>query len=166
MFKGQAVATAGTMVIAAVFILVGVMVYAYTLEATPHDTAYINESICNGTCTNGTNYDFDYQPILNDTTLTCYANGTITMTNGIQNGICLGFDIVDSRGALNITNMSSTCEYQNVSCDYTYDWATADQQTFWTQASNTSFGGFVLISVAAIVLAAVAVVSYVLLLRG
>jgi len=160
----------GNVILIAVMVLIGLVVYGYVADVTPHDVDYTNESICT-TCVNGTNggttYTFDNTPVYNDTSISCSnASGTTAMTNGVEDGTCLGFN-VDTDGTINITNTSAenACQILNMECDYTYDWATDDEDSFWGTTTSQSFSGFIIAGIIAIVLAAVAIVSIIYMMR-
>lgn len=165
--KAQAtVASIVTVVVVLITMLLGMTVFSYVADVTPHDQTINNESICT-TCVNGSNggttYTFDYTPVLNDSTLICYNDSINLMTNGLAGPTCLGYNIV-GLSSINITNTSVDCQTENVVCTYTYDWATADEQSFWDNSTDNSFGGFILASIIVIVLAAIAIITIVLLL--
>lgn len=159
-----------TILIIGVMILVGMTVYGYFAQITPHDFPYINETI-SGTYASGQAYygAFTNKPINNDTTLVCYNGSTSTAANLMTNGggnISLRFNIVENT-YFNITHTGySAARYNNIACSYYFDWAANEQQTFWNNATTTSFAGFVLSMVIVIVLAASAIIGYVVLLRG
>lgn len=177
MQKGQTsiMPVAMGIVVAVVLVLIGTFVYALIAQGAPHDTVYLNETLCSGACVNGSVsptavlYEFDHSPMLNESSLVCYNASLAIMTRGDSYGTCLGYNIVENR-YLNITNTSgaatSRCSIRDVVCTYTYDWATTDQQSFWNNATSNAFSGFVLLSIVGIVLAAVAIISVVLLLKG
>lgn len=168
--KGQAaiIPAIASLIFIAVFILVGMVVYGYTSEATPHDDLKFNESICT-TCVARTLYTLDYYPALNGSTLVCSnASGTTALVWDTAN-TSLGYHLTETdRRYINLTqNGLSASNYENVRCDYTYDWATiTGQDEFWDSTTASSFAGFALVSVALIVIASVAIIGIVLMMRG
>ena len=168
--KGQAaiIPAVASLIFIGVFILVGMVVYGYASEATPHDDLKFNESLIAGIGVNNTLYEFDYYPVINSTVVCSNASGAVAMTNGIVDETCLGYNVVSLR-YLNFTNSTAAdnCQISDVKCDYTYDWATiTGQDEFWDSTTASSFAGFTLVSVAVIIIAYVAVISIVLLMRG
>jgi hypothetical protein len=161
-------ASAATVLVVAMLILVGVVIYGYFMQATPHDLPYFNESMCT-TCSALTQYEFNHWPINNGTSsvLTCTnATGGLVLGSGSVKNATSGFNIIDSR-YLNLTTPPlGTDTYANVVCDYYYDAATADQESFWSNATQNGLAGFAIISVIVIVLVAVAIIGIVLLLKG
>jgi hypothetical protein len=91
------------------------------------------------------------------------------MTNGVIDGTCLGYNIVEGNSQFNITNTSiatnQTCQISDVVCSYTYDEATANEQSFYDDNTSTTFSAFTLLGVIAVVLAAVIVAGLVALFK-
>jgi hypothetical protein len=89
------------------------------------------------------------------------------MTNGIVDGTCLGYNIVD-RNQLNITNTSNIdgCQISSVTCNYTWDEGNTNEQSFYTSNTSITFSGFVLLSIIGIILAAVVIVTIILFIKG
>jgi hypothetical protein len=166
--RGQAavVASASTVIIVAVLILVGSVVFGYFMQATPHDLPYYNESMCT-TCSELTLYELDHYYVNNDTRLTCSnATGELALANGVTLNASTGFNLVEQR-YINLTTLPrSNQSYSNVKCDYFQDTATNDQESFWSNASQNSLAGFAIISVIIIVLVAVSIIGIIVLLKG
>jgi hypothetical protein len=166
--KAQAsvVASAATVAVVSVLLLVGAVIYGYFMQATPHDLPYFNESLCT-TCTPLAQYEFDHYYINNDTTLTCTnLTGTTKLGSGNVANASTGFNIVGGR-YLNLTRPAAwQTTYVNVTCDYYYDAATADQESFWSNATQNGLAGFAVLSVIVIVIVAVAIIGIIVLLKG
>ena len=160
--KGETpVAVTGGIILVAVMVIVGAVTYGYVASVTPHDRLIANESACAAGCTEQSNYSVTYPPLINDSTLACY-NATGALTRG-SNG----------NGGININNDGKSIyfpgikgSYHSVNCTYTYDWASADQNSFWTNNIDTTGAGFAVMAVAAILLAAVGLITIVVLLKG
>ncbi len=166
--KGQAqiLGAASVVVVVVSMTLIGLLVYGLISNVYPHDQLINNETRCT-TCDNETLYRFTNTPILNDSTLICFNDSADLMTNGVVEQTCLGYNIVGLKD-LNITNTSSTdfCQISNVVCTYTFDEANTNEQSFYNNNTDITFSGFTLLSIAGIILAAVAIVLLVLLLKG
>jgi hypothetical protein len=162
--------------------LVGAAIYGYTAIATPHDTNIYNETVCSGYCPTPASYFVAFGPMRNGTTY--YDNATIRCSNnsGAQPLYRLNINSTTSYGLIpgnsdaglrkiNLTYSNGATpaaqfNYRDVKCDYIWDWATDDQQGFFdTNISNTG-AGFGLLAVIGIVLAAVAIITIVALLKG
>ena len=167
--KGQAaiIPAVASLIFIGVFILVGMVVYGYASEATPHDDLKFNESICT-TCIAHTLYELDYYPALNGSTLVCSnATGTAALVWDTAN-TSLGYHMTSNR-YINLTQYwnATASNYANVRCDYTYDWATiTGQDEFWDSSTSSSYAGLALVSVAVIIIASVAIIGVVLMMRG
>lgn len=170
--KGQAnVVTTVTVAIGvAVTVLVGLAVYGVSQNLFPHDETFLNESVCT-TCVNGSNgattYALANLPVVNDTTLVCSnATGGQAMTNGLNDGTCLGYNYINP-GTINITNTSgpNACQITNMRCSYVQDNADAERQSFYTSVNSTIFSGFALAAVLVIILAAAIIITVVFLIR-
>lgn len=167
--KGQAqiFAAGATVIVVLAMTLIGLTIYGLVSDTYPHDHLVFNETICT-TCVNGTGYTFDYPPVINDTTMVCYNNSVNLMTHGTNDPTCLGYNILTSNTILNITNTSTVnnCQISDLVCTYTYDEANTLEQSFFDNNTSVTFSGFGLLSIAGIVLAAIAIVILVLFLRG
>lgn len=172
--KGQAqiVTSVAAVFFVAITVLVGLVIYGSVSNVTPHDRTISNESLCT-TCVNDTAYTFVSGPVNNDSTLVCTnATGGQAMTNvgaGMTGGdaTCLTYNIVNFR-SVNVTNSSGEdmCEISNMRCDYVFDEANTLEQSFFDNNTSTTYSGFVLAAVIAIVLAAAAIVGLVMLFRA
>lgn len=172
--RGQTsvVATAGTVIVVAVLLVVGAVIYGYFMQSTPHDLPYFKEVMCT-TCTPLALYSFGHYPINNDTTLTCgNASSTTGLTNGRVANATTGYNIVADGSAgghryLNLTTPAAWSDYyQKVQCNYYYNVASNDQETFWSNASQNGLAGFTVLSVMLIVLVATAIIVIIVLLKG
>jgi len=159
--KGQAgpIASVASVVLVAVFVLVGAIVYGYASNATPHDITYSNETICTATCSPHTIYEMDHWPILNNSALICYNTSSDILVRGGE------YNVFNGR-YINLTNTSDVTYQPQINCTYTYDWASAGQQGFYDNTTENAFSAFILTSVIVIVLAAVGILGIVLLIRG
>ena len=177
--KGQATAaTVGSIAVVAVLIIVGAMVYGYAAIATPHDYAIKNETLFTGYAPSGATYYFQFSPVNNgssaydNTSIQCFNNsGTGYLYNGGGNDTGR-YSLTDRSGDAGLRGITLTHDdgnnyrYKDVQCNYVYDFATSDQEAFHgTNVSNTG-AGFGLLAVLAIVLAAVAIITIVALLKG
>ena len=166
--KGQAqiFAAAAVVTVVVAMTLIGLTIYSLVADVYPHDQIIRDETICS-TCANSTLYTFDFPPVLNDTTMVCLNGSIDAMTNGVTDGTCLGYNIL-AGSKLNITNSSvaNGCTISGLVCNYTFDEANANEQAFFTNNQSVTFSGFTLLSIAGIILAAVAIVMLVLFLRG
>lgn len=173
--KGETpVAAAGTIIVVAALLLVGVMVYAYMAYVTPHTILISNEQICSTNCVNQYNYTPKYVPFKNDSMLVCTnSTGATTLARGNHSN---GYNTRDSGANYNTNDGnnldrihlsgSSNGQYSWVNCTYTYDWGSANQNTFQSQNIANSGAGFALTAVLVIILAAVAVITIVAILKG
>ena len=168
--RGQAQIISGVaaVITVGVLVIIGTLIYGMVTSVTPHDQSILNETICTDDCAAYTLYTFDNLPALNDADLIC-SNGTGTgaMTNDLEDGTCLGFNITQA-DFVNITNTSAAdnCEISDVRCSYTFNEANDNEQGFYDNNLTNTYAGFTLLAVIAIVLAAVAILTIVFLLRG
>jgi hypothetical protein len=165
--KGSSIMAMATLLpILVVSILIGFWVYGSVSGIVPHDRSISNESIC-VSCALLTAYEFDNNPILNDTDLICTNNtGTTTLTRGVDVPTdCLGYNVIGLR-TINLTNTSaSECSFENVRCDYTYDWANTNEQGFWDSVTTNVNSSFALGSILPLVWAAVIIIVAIFLLQ-
>jgi hypothetical protein len=156
--KGQAqvYAAAGAVAVVLIVVLIGVYTFATVFNVYPHDQTITNETLCS-TCANSTLYAFTYRPV---------TNSTLVCTNG-SNSMTLGSDYntyqTSSFSYLNLTDMSKT--YVLTNCTYNFDEANANEQSFFDTSGPTIYSGFTLLSIAGIALAAVLIVTIVVMLR-
>lgn len=166
-------AAATTIVVTAVMVVIGLTIYGLITNVYPHEKPYFNESLCT-TCVNGstsgtaTTYAFNNIPIFNDSSLVCHNDSLAVMTNGVTDiTTCLGYNVIDN-SLLNITNSSNdaSCQISNVVCTYTHDDSNANEEAFYRTNTSVTFAGFDLLSIAVIILAAIAILAIILFLRG
>lgn len=169
--QAQAIGFVTAAIFVAVAVLIGTAVYGTVGDVVPHDRTINNETMC-ATCENGSvsdvRYEFTNFFVLNDTSLVCFNDSNDLMTNGISDSdTCLGYN-VEGRRFMNITNTSAVenCQISDVVCTYTFDQANANEQAFFDNTTATAYSGFILAAVIVIVLAAVGVMSVILLIRG
>lgn len=155
-----------TAVVASALIGVGIIIFAYVADQTPHDESIVNETVCT-TCTSGSTNVLDNVPALNDSTLICHnLSGTTAalMTNGGNiESLCLSYTLIDGT-YINLTNSSTECDLGNVMCSYTYDRATDNENNYWNSAMRNTSSGFTLTAIMIIVLAAVFVILIIMAL--
>jgi len=168
--KGQSsspMAIAITVVTFASTILVAMMVFGYVVNEYPHDQTINNETICS-TCVNNTIYEIDYDPLINDTTLVCYSGSVNAMTNGYADDTCLTYNVTTDLTGIVIGNTSgpSNCYTADVVCTYTYDEANTNEQNFFNTSETNVYGGFLLMSIIAVILAAIVIMGIVVLIRA
>ena len=168
--KGQAqiFAAGAVVVVVLAMTLIGLTIYGLVSNVYPHDQTITNETLCT-TCTPGTTlYRFDNIPILNDTDLICFNDSSDVMTNGglTSENESLGYNIAGSTD-INLTHTGDVSEYYtDVVCTYTFDEANSNEQSFFDSNTSVTFSGFGLLSIAGIILAAVAILTIILFLRG
>ena len=158
--KGQAEVIAGisSVVFLATFILVGMVVYGYTAEVTPHDDLKYNETLA-ASPTLGAAYTLDHTPILLDTTLEVWNSTHYLLTKGATYN-------VTTAGVICLYANCTNCDGETIYVSYTYDWSTITGQTeFWSSTTETSYAGFALVSIGVIVIASVVIILAVLWLR-
>ena len=171
--KGQEGFVVGSVIvvlIAAVLVLVGSAVYGQVANTVPHDKSYINESLCTDSCAHSTLYALANTPITDTASdLVCYVNVSSGATRLLSASDTNGYQNIGSN-YINLTNSSAAptgdYTYRNVSCSYTYDWASADQETFWENSTTSGFEGLAMLSVFIIVLSAVMLIAIVKMLTN
>lgn len=140
-------------------------------KGVPHDKIIHGETLCSGTCSGGTLYPLAYTPFFNDTDLTCRNSTGAVLVRGGDPKTSFGFNVNTPAGAgytkINLTFVSnSSLTYHGIVCTYEYDWANANEQGFYDSSMSNVSAGFSLGAVAPLVIAAVAVVAVVFLLRS
>jgi len=168
--KGQEANVILPVVVAALMVLIGTMVYAYVADTTPHDQKFVNESICTTNCAQNVLYPLANVPITDTASdLVCYVNVSSGATSVLAASTTNGYQNIGSK-YINLTNSSAAptgdYTYRNVSCSYTYDWASADQETFYGTATSNAFSGMIMASIIVVVLATVAILGLVMFLRN
>ena len=165
--KGQAENISGSIaaiIVVSIFVIVGALVYGYVADVVPHDEWYSGELLCigNGTaigvCNVTAGISIDNTPIQNGSEVVYISNSSATLTAGTD------YNVVTT-STINITNGSIDAAEDWVYINYYEDVVSDVRQSSWTSVNATSYSGFGLLSVAIIVMAAVAIVGLVFLIR-
>ncbi len=154
--KGQAIlAMVSVLMVIVITVPLTFWVYGVVSQATPHDTAITNESMCTGVCAAHSNYTFDFPPIVDEaSTFICYNETDLLVYDST-------FTVTGNNDNLYLNG--SSVSYENVECSYTYNWANTNEQSFWTTTTSNINSSFALGSIVPIIFAAVIIVVVIFL---